>query len=142
MEPLSALSFACNVLDLVGKAAKCGAAVVDVYQSSEGRKQAHSVALQSASDLDNLINSLNDQRRQLDQTIPDVELENIVKRCFVASQELRSLVGDFTAKRNSWFSAIKSVAKSTRKSGRFDELQAQLSACSESLNALIIQRTK
>jgi len=47
MEPLSTLPLACNVLDLVGKAAKSGAAVVQVYQFADGCKKALDVISRS-----------------------------------------------------------------------------------------------
>jgi hypothetical protein len=41
MDPLTALSVACNVIDLVSTAISCGLAVRDIYKSVDGRTRAN-----------------------------------------------------------------------------------------------------
>ena len=41
MEPLSGLALACNIIDLVGVAIKCGKAAAEIYSSVDGRTREH-----------------------------------------------------------------------------------------------------
>jgi hypothetical protein len=99
MDPLTALGLACNVLDLVGKAIKCGTTVYKLYKdgSTEDQEDLESVAgtLESVvTGLQKAPNNANVRKSAMDPQIVKlltestklcVELRDLVKKCKTAT---------------------------------------------------------
>ncbi len=87
MDPLTALSVACNVIDLVSTAISCGLAVKDIYKSVDGRTKAN-VALKKEDDgMKDVVVLLREKNSKIKVFTDD---EDIQKKVSLCTEALRS----------------------------------------------------
>jgi hypothetical protein len=142
MDPISGLALACNILDLVGKAVKCGSGVAQIYTSTDGRKKDQSGALRSVDDLLGIVKALRRSQDHYKAITPDRDLDDATSRCVHICQTLQGLLDDCKAKPGSFFSASRAMYKISRHSSKIEELRGQLQGAWQALDSLVALKTQ
>ena len=142
MDPISALSLACNVIDLVGTAINCGLTVKQIYDSVDGRLKAHKVVQGETDRMKIVVNRLRENQSRIKVFTNDDEIQKITSRCVKLSEDLQTVLDKCRAKHKTIWSAGKATVMSVLKSGEIDDLQKDLETCRKDLNSLIAIATR
>jgi hypothetical protein len=143
MDPVTALGLACNVLDLVGKAIKCGKTVYKLYKDgfTEDQEDLESVAgtLESVvTGLQKVPNNANVRKSAMDPQIFKLLTES-TKLC----GELRDLVKKCKPKTpGSWRAAGVAALKKLVHKSDIESLEKKLETCRINLIAVLSAATQ
>lgn len=143
MDPVSGLSLACNIIQLVETAIKCGTAVIEVYNSVDGLPNAHKTVEREADGIADVVGHLRDHQAQLQSPGFDSEIRNLTSRIVGQCDELRRILDECRPrKRGNVFSAGRATLKSLGKTNDIQRLQRELDFSRKRLNLLITIRTQ
>jgi hypothetical protein len=148
MDPLSALSLACNILQMGDSAVKFGKRLKNLYQSAYGLAASHEQVKEGLEILDSILDEVqrihNIAAQWPRSTEPsDVSLERVLKRCRQLAEDLTLLIESVRAtRRKSILQSGKAALKSMLKQAQVDELEEELDRWHKLLMDLIVTRTK
>jgi len=143
MDPVSGLPLACNIIQLVETAIKCGTAVIEVYNSVDGLPNAHKTVEREAYGIADVVGHLRDHQAQLQFPGFDSEIRNLTSRIVGQCDELRRILDECRPrKRGNVFSAGRATLKSLGKTNDIQRLQRELDFSRKRLNLLITIRTQ
>ncbi|KAI5924401.1 hypothetical protein F4810DRAFT_141770 [Camillea tinctor] len=139
MDPFAALSFSCNVIDLVDRSRKIFNACKRIYDSADGQDDKDLHAIQHAEEL---IALWKDDRRNLTQTNqPDHDelISNVLSQTSYVLGDLQLVLGKCKAKKSrSIRAAAGAVLKSWKYKDDLEQHRAKLDACRRQLDSLLV----
>jgi hypothetical protein len=140
MDPISALSFAVNILDLVDKAIKGVKTVIEVYNSANGLNDLHETLDHGANNLKDVVQYLQDRQTQTQYDKSEDIIRQISKTILSQCHELRSLLDECRRKKaGSLASATLTTFKMWRKSQKIEEIQQRIvSSRAELFNWIVL----
>ena len=143
MDPISALALACNIIDLVDKAIKCGKTVVEVYNSVDGLQKVHKAVEDEADNLTKVVDELKFFNSRIPLTTIDTRIQTISVEIVAYSLDLQKLLDKCRSRRpgNIW-SASKATFKSFLSSSEIQQLQKKLDTSRKNLNLWISVETR
>jgi len=89
MDPFKALGIACNVVDLINMAIKCGI-TVKIYSSADGFKKQQAVVQKSADEMNKIVQRLREDQQELTKFTKDEELQRTASDCMAVWEDLRA----------------------------------------------------
>src|SRR5271154_4492512 len=94
MDPISALSLACNVLELIQLAIKTGAIMKQIYESPEGLRKKHESLLEQSKTLETVVGGLEDVQSQISQTQSplDTRMQEIAADCALVNAAIKKVL--------------------------------------------------
>src|SRR6187431_1155737 len=101
MEPLSALSLACNIIDLVGVAVKSVVAFTEIYGSVDGLRKAHEIIDAESTRLKDVIDHLTTWQTELEQSAADAQIQGTASRILTQCEALRKVFDECRPKKGS-----------------------------------------
>jgi len=126
MEPISALAFACNVLELVGIAIKTGKAIKEIYDSPSGTREKEQNLQEQAETLDTVLKGLQDARTEVSSGPVDSRMREISAKSIFISLAIQKVVERCKPKDKSIISATKSVLQLWLNKSDIEDLQTEL----------------
>ncbi|KAF5005017.1 hypothetical protein FDECE_8542 [Fusarium decemcellulare] len=138
MDPISGLALACNIIDLVEKAVKCGTAVFEVYNSADGRHQFQRTVKEEVDSLASVVDHLQQHHSQLigqsgSSKVGEVT-SGIIQRC----TELHAILDSCQARQpGSFRSAIIVVMRFFKRRGEIGRLQQELASSRKELDSWV-----
>ncbi|KAI3325856.1 hypothetical protein HD806DRAFT_425863 [Xylariaceae sp. AK1471] len=143
MDPISALSLACNIIDLVGKAIKGGATVVQVYKSVKGLSNSNEIINRAADSLGVLVIDLQACQSRTPDSTANQKMREISATVVSQCAELQSVLDDCrSSKRWGIFSASKASTKSFLKSRKIQQLNDDIALSRDELFGWIAASTR
>jgi hypothetical protein len=142
MDPITALALACNIVDLVGVAIKCGTTVVQAYNSVDGRHKAHQAVESETDRLKGVVITLQANQSKLAVLTAEEEIQQTASRIATQCMKLHTILDNCRAKKSSILSASKATLKYIINSGKIEELQRGLESYRRDLNSLIAIGTR
>lgn len=140
MDPISALSLACNIVDLVGDAIKCGETVLNIYSSVSGLQEAQATVEREAGRIKDVAIGLTVYQSQL---TANAEIKKTADRIVTQCDALRVVLDHCRSKKKkSLLSAVNATARSMIKSGHIQRLQKELDFSRKELNTWIAVGTR
>lgn len=138
MDPLSALSLGCNILDLVGKAISCGRVVKQIYDSADGLQKAHETVGIQADRLKEVVDFLEKKQSEM-AAAEDEKIKEITDRCVQASAQLHGVLDDCKAKGTNFriYAASKAALKSFLNRDKIVAFQEELKNCQTDLHSFV-----
>jgi hypothetical protein len=142
MDPISGLSFACNVLDMVDRAITYGKTIKEIYDSSTGLSS-------SNEDLDGVTRSmvaitedLQNLQGEITQSKPDPHMQEVTEECSAVCIAIQIILAKCKPKRErSVLSAASASIRSLLNKSDLDKFQAKLDKSLQSLNSLVSTKT-
>ncbi|KAI0023090.1 hypothetical protein F4780DRAFT_777212 [Xylariomycetidae sp. FL0641] len=139
MEPISALSLTCNVMQVIESALKAASLCRQVYKTGSIDPQVNETARHLANICHDLHSSLQSGIKPL--TRAEHELAAMAEKTIGISEELRKSVDSLSVAGNRrLFRAIAVTAKATWKKHRIEGLQKELSRCQDKIELSLISR--
>ncbi|PMD35021.1 hypothetical protein L207DRAFT_638482 [Hyaloscypha variabilis F] len=142
MDPLTALSVACNVIDLVSTAISCGLAVRDIYKSVDGRTRANAALEKEVDGMKAVVVLLREKNSKIKVFTDDDDIQKKVSLCTEAAEQLHRVLEDCRDKSKTVRGAIKALFLSSVNSDKIDDLQKHLVACKDDLRLSIAIATR
>ncbi|KAJ8128819.1 hypothetical protein O1611_g4813 [Lasiodiplodia mahajangana] len=127
MDPMSALSLACNIIDLVSKAIKGVVTIVEVSKSVDGLSNTNETLDREADGLKLIVEDLEDRQSRLSDATADQKMketsETLVSKC----KKLQTVLdGCRSSQRFGFFSATNACVKVFCKKGEIEQLQTDI----------------
>jgi len=141
MDPISSLSLACNVLDMVDRVLKYGKTIHQIYSSASGQtEQLKNLddAIQSMAAVANEIEAIGGQ---ITETKTDFRMREVAQQCNAVCQAVQEILIKCKAKDGSLLSAVAARFRLTLEKSDLEMLQDKLNESSQSLNSLIVAKT-
>ncbi|KAI1427092.1 hypothetical protein F5Y12DRAFT_196961 [Xylaria sp. FL1777] len=124
MDPISALSLACNIIDLVSKAVKGVVTVVEVYKSADGRSIANEIISREADSIRDIVADLQHCQSQPAYSTADQKIREISKTSISRCVELQSVLdGCRSSQKRGILSASNACLKILVRKGKIEQLQ-------------------
>jgi hypothetical protein len=143
MDPISALSLAFNIIDLVGKAVKGGAAVVESYKSVSGLNHANETIDREAASLRGIVADLQHCQSQASDNTANQEMRQISANLILQCVQLQSALDECrSSKKWGIFSAGKASAIALLKVGKIQKLQSDIICSRDELFRWIATSTR
>ncbi|KAI0415714.1 hypothetical protein F5X98DRAFT_388601 [Xylaria grammica] len=143
MAPLSALSIACNIIDLVAKAAKGVATVVEVYKSVNGLSNNNEIINREADSLKDIVANLHGCQSQTPYNTADQRMREISAILISKCAELQSVLdGCRSSQKWGWLSASNASAKVLLKRGKIEQIQNEMLSSQNDLFRWIAASTR
>jgi hypothetical protein len=142
MDPISGLSFACHVLDMVDRAVTYGKTIKEIYDSSTGLSSRNE-------NLDNVTKSmivvtedLQNLQCQIIQSKPDPKMQEVAEECSAVCVAIQDILTKCKPKKEkSVLSAASASMRSFLNKSDLDKFQAKLDKSVQSLNSLVSAKT-
>ncbi|TGJ87890.1 hypothetical protein E0Z10_g860 [Xylaria hypoxylon] len=134
MEAFAALSVASNIIDLVGKAVKGVATVIEVYKSVDGISSNNEIINREADSLKDIVANLQDCQSQAPYNTADQEMREISTTLISKCAELQSVLNRCRSsqKRGLW-SAGNASFKMWRRKTKIEQLQNEMVSSQDQL---------
>ncbi|KAJ8122828.1 hypothetical protein ONZ43_g1076 [Nemania bipapillata] len=143
MDPISAISLASNIIDLVSKAARGGAAVVEVYKSVSGLSNANEVLSREAASLRGIVADLRRCQSQSPDNTANQRMRHISATLLQQCVELQSTLDDCrSTKRWGVLSAGRASATALLKISKIQKLQSDIVGSRDELFRWIATSTR
>ncbi|KAI1178504.1 hypothetical protein F4777DRAFT_98175 [Nemania sp. FL0916] len=127
MDPVSALSFAVNIIDLVDKAIKGVTAVVEVYNSVDGLSAKSIVIDREAQSLRDIVKDLEDHQSHAPRNIADRRIRELSTTITSRCSDLQLVLDECKpSQKRHTTSAVRAVYKTWYKSGKIEKLQNEI----------------
>ncbi|KAI1351034.1 hypothetical protein F5Y01DRAFT_283844 [Xylaria sp. FL0043] len=143
MDPLSALSVACNIIDLVGKAISVGKVVLEVYKSLDGLNAANESINREADGLKAVVADLQGYQSQTSYRTAEQKMQEVsdilVSQC-VELQEV--LDGCRSSQKWALVSASYATLKILLKKGKIEQLQNDIVSSRDELFRWVAASTR
>ncbi|KAI0428022.1 hypothetical protein F5Y09DRAFT_13027 [Xylaria sp. FL1042] len=143
MEPLSALSVACNIIDLVSKAIKAGKTVLEMYESASGRSAVGETINREADGLKDIVADLQVCQSQPSYGTSDQKMRDISTRLLSQCVELQKVLDACrSSRKRSLVSAFDASLKLFTKNGKIGQLQRDIVSLRDELFHWITMSTR
>jgi len=127
MDPISALSFAVNILDLVDKAIKGAKTVIEVYNSADGLNSLHQTIDNGANSVKDIVEDIQNCQAKAPYNRADDKVQQISKTILSQCHELQSVLDECRRKKpGSLVSATLATLKVWHKSQKIQEVQGRI----------------
>lgn len=140
MDPISSLSLACNVLDMVDRALKYGKTIHEIYSSTSGHTEQLKNLDDAVQSIAAVANEIEANGGKLTETKTDFRMREVAQQCNAVCQAIREFLTKCKAKDGSLLSAVAARLRLTFEKSDLERLQAKLEESSQSLNSLIVAR--
>jgi len=137
MEPFSILSAACNVIDLLGKAAKCVVTFKELCDSADGITKNHEILSEAAQTMGAVAADLNRVPTGFLFMKHGDQLRAAASQCAEVSQKLRDDLERCRVVGGGKLSAIKATFRHILKKNDIQKLQDQLESCRRDINTMV-----
>ncbi|KAJ3537472.1 hypothetical protein NM208_g6294 [Fusarium decemcellulare] len=138
MDPISGLALACNIIDLVDKAIKCGATVIEVYNSTDGRHQVQRSVNDELNGLADVVKHLHLHQSQLTGHIRSSKVSEAALGIVQCCTQLHAVLDNCKAKQpGSLFSAAGATLKFLKKKNEIGRLQQELTSSRKELDSWV-----
>ena len=138
MDPISALAFACNVLDMVDRAVTYGRTVKEIYDSTTGLSSKNEDLASVTQYMVVVTEDLQDLQGAVARSKPDAKMQQILEECTVVCNAIQEILTKCKPKKEK---SIRSTAAASIRSllnkSDLDKFQDKLETASRSLNALV-----
>jgi len=143
MDPLSALSLSCNVLDLLSRGIKTTVLIKEIYSSPEGLRKRHESLVKESDTLATIAEALQQAKDDIADSPVDERMHEVAKNCSAACLAVEDVIDKCRPKKqNSFFSAVGASFRILLHKSDIDELEAQLKKGYDQLSALVSERTR
>ncbi|KAI1271005.1 hypothetical protein F5Y07DRAFT_406304 [Xylaria sp. FL0933] len=143
MDPISALSLACNIIDLVGKAIKGGKTVLEVYESGNGRSVVSETINREAEGLRDLIAELQSCQSQPSYRTADEKMRDISTHLMSRCVELQKVLEDCrSSQKRGLLSAFEASFRLFMKNGKIEQIQQDIVSLRDELFRWITMSTR
>lgn len=136
MDPISALAFACNVLELVGDAIKAGEAIKRIYDSPSGTSEKERDIQEQAETLDIISKGLQDACDKASSGPVDSRMKEISTKSIFISLAIQRVVEKSKRKDKSIVSATRSAFQLWLHKSDIEGLQTELEKQQKALTDL------
>ncbi|KAK3690462.1 hypothetical protein B0T22DRAFT_193218 [Podospora appendiculata] len=127
MDPLSALSLACNILAVIDFSQKLVSGTYEIYSSSTGASNENEHLGRVTEDLKALVPQLKVPIGNASSATPDeIALAALAEKCADVSDELLALLGKLQAKPNSKSASLRAGFRMMRKKGDLESLAKRI----------------
>jgi hypothetical protein len=140
MEPISALAFACNILELVGIAIETRKAIKEIYDSPSGTREKEQDLQGQAGTLDTILKGLQDARTEVSSGPVDSRMKGISTKSIFISLAIQKVVEKCKRKDKSFISATKSAFQLWLRKSDIEDLQTELEKQQKALTNLTTTR--
>ncbi|KAI0535290.1 hypothetical protein GGR58DRAFT_504417 [Xylaria digitata] len=143
MDPLSALSVACNIIDLVDKGIKAAATVVEIYKSVDGISKNNEIINREVGSLKDIVADLQNCQSQASYNTADQNIREISTTLTSKCAELQSVVDECkSSQKRGWLSATNAYSKILRKRGKIEQLQSDIVSSQNQLSLRVAASTR
>jgi hypothetical protein len=148
MDPLSALSFSCNVLDLVERAIKCGRTLKELYDSPLGQTAVSESLANFVAETRTIVADLNSTQSNVpwsrsERGQRDKSLMLVATRCQQLASELEAVVSKCNARSpHSLASTVKAGLRGYLKRHEIERLKDELESRGTTLHTLLATCTR
>jgi len=143
MEPLSALSLSCNILDLLSRGVKTTVLIKEIYSSPDGLRKRHESLVREADTLATIAEGLQQAKGQITQSAVDERMLVVAKNCSDVCLAVEKVIQKCKPKKpKSIFSAVGATVRILLHHSDVEELETQLSKGYDQLSALVSERTR
>jgi hypothetical protein len=136
MEPISALAFACNILELVGIAIETRKAIKEIYDSPSGTREKEQDLQGQAGTLDTILKGLQDARTKVSSGPIDSRMREISTKSVFISLAIEKVVEKCKRKDKSIISATKAAFQLWLHKSDIEDLQTELEKQQKALTNL------
>lgn len=143
MEPLTALSLFCNIVDICDHAIKVCKASREIYRSATGRRAQDEELLKYVGELQEILNSVRLSSSKLNTDNLYKSIVEPLDRMEAKSAAVRETLDSFRTKRSgSRISAAVATAKLVRGQSKLDRTLQELKQCRDDVHFAIAQSTR
>lgn len=143
MEPLTALSLFCNIVDICDHAIKVCKASRDIYRSATGRRTQDEELLKYVSELQEILNSVRLSSSKLKTGSLYKSIVEPLDRLEAKSAAARERLDSFRTNRpGNHLSAVIATAKLVRGQSKLDRTLQELKQCRDDVHFAIAQSTR
>lgn len=145
MDPLSAVSLFCNILDLADKAIKAVTLFQELYVSLDGRSERDTALLNFTSQLKEILDSLPVSHAAAGSTADstNVLLSTVTRKCKQLASEILQII-DYCKVRKSrhCLAALRALGFAILNKRKLDDRVREMKACRDELNFLMVKITQ
>lgn len=143
MEPLTALSLFCNIVDICDHAIKVCKASRDIYRSATGRRAQDEELLKYIGELQDILNSVRLSSSKLNTGNLYKSILEPLDRLEAKSAAVRETLDSFRTNRpGNRLSAVIATAKVVRGQSKLDRTLRELRQCRDDVHFAIAQNTR
>ncbi|KAF2111408.1 hypothetical protein BDV96DRAFT_499698, partial [Lophiotrema nucula] len=140
LDPFSALSLACNIVQFVDFGTRLSASIYELYNSASGLASDQTELLEMADRLQSLAEQLSPADEAEASAVTDSKrFTSLLYSCRLAAQELTNLVEDLKVdKSRKMWSSIRQGIRGARKRGEIERLINRMKTLQDSLNSYLL----
>lgn len=145
MDPLSALSFFCNILDLTDKAITVITVFRELYHSSEGRRGKDTAILNFASDIEEVLNSFSAHHKDTlrNPGAADGMMSTVLRESKRVVSEITHLVDECKVRNPGHkLSVLRALGFSLVNNRKLENRLGEMKKCRDDLNLLMVKSTQ
>lgn len=145
MDPLSAVSLFCNILDLADKAIKAVTLFRELYVSSNGRTERDTALLNFTSDLEEILDSLSASHVAAGPSAgsANVLLSRVTQKCKQLAFEIQKTLNDFKVQKSRHFLAVlRAMGFALLNKRKLEDRLREMKTCRDDLNFLMVKITQ
>ncbi len=144
MDPLSALSLSCNILDLLDLGIKTGGIIKEMYRAPEGLSKRHEALLDQAATLSTIAAGLQQAGRTIaqNQNPVDARMKDVAAKCSAVRLKIEAVVAKCKAKKtDSVVSATSAAVRILLSRSDVEKLETELKDAFTELSSLVTTKT-
>lgn len=142
MDPVSALSLACNILDLIERGYECAAVIKEIHDSEAGLVKKHEILISEIDVLSDIAAALDGARHEIAKCPTDVRMREIATKCFSICAAIQEIVNKCRPdKAGSFRSAAQASIRIFLRKSDIETLQAELKNTQDMMNTLVMTKT-
>lgn len=142
MEPLSALSLFCNIVDICDRAVKVSNAFREIYKNTRGRRECDGELIGYLGELQEVLNGSRTAASKLGRDDLYRSIVGPLNRLEVKSTAIKEILDGFQAtKPGNPLATIMATAKVVRGQGKLDRTVQELKQCRDDVHFAIAQST-
>ncbi len=142
MEPISALSFACNIIDLLERGIKAGAIIKEIYQAPDGLRKHDKALLDQPDTLSVVTAGLRDAQGRITDSPVDARMKEVAAKCSALCVQMEAVVDKCRPKKaDSVVSATNASARALWYRSEMESLEAELEKGIQMLMSLVATAT-
>lgn len=143
MEPLSALSLFCNIMDICDRAMKVCKSFREIYKSARGRREQDEKLLEYLRELQEVRNGSKTAASKLGRDNLCEPILGPLNRLEAKSAAVKEILDEFRAtKPGNPLAAVLATAKVVRGQSKLDQILQELKQCRDDVHFAIAQSTR
>lgn len=143
MEPLSALSLFCNIVDICKHSVKVCKECREIYRSTKGRREHDEEILKYLGELQQILNNLRASSAKLTRDELCKSVVGPLNRMETKAAAVKDILDGFRAKNpGNRFATVMATAKVIRGQGQLDRAMQELKHCQNDVHFAIAQSTR